>query len=83
MSLSTLTSKGQVTIPKIVRDALKLQKGDKIEFVENENHEFVLMPVTRKVSEVAGLLNRYKRDQPVSVEEMNEAIARQVKSENS
>ena len=83
MPLSTLTSKGQVTIPKIVRDALKLQKGDKIEFVENEHHEFILKPVTKKVSEVAGLLKRFKRSQPVSVEEMNEAIARQVKSENS
>ncbi|MBC8211395.1 MAG: type II toxin-antitoxin system PrlF family antitoxin [Gammaproteobacteria bacterium] len=81
MSLSTLTSKGQVTIPKLVRDALKLQSGDKIEFVENDSHEFVLKPATQKVGDVAGLLKRYKRKTPVSVDEMDEAIKKQVKKE--
>jgi antitoxin PrlF len=32
--MSRLTSKGQVTIPKSVRDRLGLQPGDEIEFVE-------------------------------------------------
>lgn len=83
MPLSTLTSKGQITIPKSVRDALKLQQGDKVEFVENERHEFVLKPATKKVAEVAGMLKRYQRDRPVSIEEMNEAIAGQVKTEHA
>ncbi len=82
MSLSTLTSKGQITIPKSVRDALKLQQGDKVEFVENERHEFVLKPATKKVAEVVGLLKSYRKDQPVTVEEMNEAIADQAKKEH-
>lgn len=81
MSLSTLTSKGQITIPKSVRDALKLHQGDKVEFVENEHHEFVLKPATKKVAEVKGLLKSYKRDRPVSAEEMDQAIAGQVKKE--
>jgi AbrB family looped-hinge helix DNA binding protein len=83
MSLSTITSKGQITIPKSVREALKLQQGDKIEFVENERHEFVLKPATKKVAEVAGLLKNYQKNQPVSIEEMNEAIAGQVKMEHA
>ena len=83
MSLSSLTSKGQITIPKSVRDALKLQQGDKVEFVENEQHEFVLKPATKKVTEVAGLLRRYKKDRPVTIEEMNEAIENQLKKEHA
>ena len=83
MPLSTLTSKGQITVPKSVRDALKLQQGDKVEFVENERHEFILKPATKKVAEVAGLLKDFKKDRPVSIEEMNEAIADQVKKEQA
>jgi antitoxin PrlF len=83
MPLSTLTSKGQITVPKSVRDALKLQQGDKVEFVENERHEFILKPATKKVVEVAGLLKDFKKDRPVSIEEMNEAIADQVKKEQA
>ena len=82
MALSTLTSKGQVTIPKNVRDSLKLHAGDKVEFIENSKHEFVLKPVTLKATDVAGLLNKFKRKRSVSIEEMNEAISKQVLKEN-
>ncbi len=82
MALSTLTSKGQITIPKSVRDSLHLQAGDKVEFIKNNNNEFTLKPVTRKSADVSGLLNRYKKQKPVSIQEMNAAIARQVIKEN-
>lgn len=82
MSLSTLTSKGQITIRKDVRDLLQLHAGDKVEFIENDRYEIVLKPVTKRVSEVSGILNKYKRQGPVSVEEMNQAIADQIKKEN-
>ena len=39
---TTLTSKGQVTIPKKVRDALKLAPGSAVEFAVNENGEVVI-----------------------------------------
>jgi AbrB family looped-hinge helix DNA binding protein len=42
-----LTSKGQVTIPKPVRDALGLQAGASVEFVPNHEGEFVLRAVRR------------------------------------
>lgn len=82
MSLSTLTSKGQITIPKNVRDALQLHAGDKVEFVENDRHEIVLKPVTKMAADVSGLLSKYKKKHPVSIEEMNQAIADQVQKEN-
>ncbi len=82
MSLSTLTAKGQITIPKDVRNALQLHAGDKVEFVENDRHEIVLKPVTKRAADVSGLLSRYKKKVPVSIEEMNRAIANQVQKEN-
>jgi len=45
---TTLTSKGQITIPKFVRDSMALHAGDKIEFVLTENNEVLLRPVTKK-----------------------------------
>ena len=79
MSLSTLTSKGQITIPKNLRDLLSIGTGDKLEFIINDQGELVIKPITKKASDVFGKLSKYKKDKPVSVEEMNEAIAKQVK----
>ena len=56
MSLATLTSKGQVTIPKLIRESLRLHTGDKIEIVVTTSGEAVLRPVTKKVDDVYGKL---------------------------
>lgn len=77
--VSTVTQKGQVTIPKSVRENLHLVTGDRVEFVFNDRGEVVLKPVTRKVAEVAGLLSKYKKSRPVTIEEMDQAIARCVR----
>lgn len=45
---TTLTSKGQVTIPKKVRDALHLQPGNAVEFAVNASGEVVLRKAGRK-----------------------------------
>jgi AbrB family looped-hinge helix DNA binding protein len=75
MASATITSKGQVTIPVQVREKLGLQPGDRIEFVEVEEGRFQLLPATRSIRELEG---RYqgKVSRPVSIEEMNAAIAR-------
>jgi len=70
---SALTSKGQATIPKAVRDHLKLKPGDRVKFFVHPDGTVVLLP-KRPVSALRGILkSRLKR--PVTVEEMNEAIA--------
>lgn len=79
--ISTMTQKGQVTIPKDIREACKLVTGDKVEFVLNSQGEIVIKPVTRKVSEVAGILSQYKKSTPVSIEEMNQAVQHRFRSE--
>ena len=49
---TTLTSKGQVTIPKKVRDALHLQPGSAVEFAVNASGEVVLRKAGRKAAAV-------------------------------
>ncbi len=83
MSLSTLTSKGQITIPKDLRESMSLATGDKVEFIINEQNEVVIKPITKKAIDVFGQLSKYKKEKPVSVEEMNEAICKQIKKDFS
>jgi len=67
MTLTTVTSKGQVTIPKNIRELLHLYAGDQIEFIFNETDEVILRPVTKKVADVCGGLAKYQLSKPVSV----------------
>jgi AbrB family looped-hinge helix DNA binding protein len=53
---ATLTSKGQVTIPKAVRDTLKLHVGDRIEFLVDPDGSVRIVPATRPVTELKALL---------------------------
>lgn len=70
--LATITSKGQITLPKGIRDRLHLRAGDKIEFVVLEDGRVELVPVTAPVTQLKGMLPRPKR--PVSLEQMDVAI---------
>jgi antitoxin PrlF len=75
MATATVTSKGQITIPAQVRAALGVDSGDRIEFVEVGKGEFNIVAATRSVKELKGLF-RGRRSKPVSIEEMNAAIAK-------
>lgn len=71
-STSTITSKGQTTIPKAVRDQLQLKTGDRIEFVIEDDGRVVLLPATVPVSSLKGMLPRPKKT--ATIEEMQDAI---------
>jgi len=73
MPTSTLTSKGQTTIPKKVRDALHLKTGDRLEFVIESEHRVVLRPVRADLTALDGLLDRSDRP-PVTIEDMHDAV---------
>ena len=75
MATATVTSKGQVTIPVQVRNALGLDAGDRIEFVEIDKGKFAIVAATRSVRELEGKY-KGKRNAPISIDEMNAAIAR-------
>ena len=76
MSTATVTSKGQITLPKEVRDSLHLKEGDKIDF-EQVNGRYVLKPRNRSALELAGILHR-PGQKALTIEEMDDAIAQAV-----
>jgi antitoxin PrlF len=77
MLKSTLTSKGQVTIPKQVRDKLGLKMGDRLMFRIEGDGKFVVERAEEDPLEgLVGMLRHLAQDRPFTDEEMNEAIAR-------
>lgn len=73
MPNSTLTIKGQTTIPKQVRDYLGLEPGDQIEYVVNQEGEIVLKAATVDVLDLEGALHRPHR-KAVTLDEMKRAV---------
>jgi AbrB family looped-hinge helix DNA binding protein len=71
---ATLTSKGQVTIPKDVRDAMKLRTGDRVDFVMGEDGVVRILALTRSVKDLKGMLPKPAR--AVTLDAMDDAIAR-------
>lgn len=71
--LATITSKGQVTVPKPIRDSLHLRPGDKLNFLLDDG-ELRVAPVKSPVTALKGMLP--KPATPVTLEQMDEAIAR-------
>ena len=74
MPTSTLTSKGQITIPKEVRDRLHLKTGSRLEFSVDPSGRVILQTLNSDFRALKGMI-RSKRKRPVSIEEINEAIA--------
>ncbi len=75
MTTATISSKGQITIPANVRQALHVDTGDRVEFVEIEAGRYEFVAATRSVTELKGMFGKAKR--AVSIEDMNRAIATQ------
>ena len=78
MPSATLTSKGQTTIPREVREHLGIRTGDRLDFVIKPDGTVMLRPATIQVSELKGILHR-KKMKPVSVREMDDAIQKHVR----
>ena len=75
MPTATLTSKGQLTLPKAIRHLLRLSVGDRVDFVVKDDGSVVLRPATVDVRELKGLLHK-KGIKPLSIDEMNAIIRR-------
>ncbi|MGE3297937.1 MAG: AbrB/MazE/SpoVT family DNA-binding domain-containing protein [Porticoccaceae bacterium] len=71
---ATLTSKGQVTIPKAVRDALHLRTGDRLDFILEADGTVRVLPITGSVRRLKGILPKPAR--ALTLEEMDDAIAK-------
>jgi len=70
---SSITIKGQATIPRAIREHLGLKPGDRVKFFVHPDGSVVLLP---KVSAAAlrGIV-KSRRRRPVTVEEMTQAAA--------
>ena len=72
MIVSTVTSKGQTTLPKSIREALGVVPGDRVRYVILDNNEVRMMPVQH----LSRLFGAFKHEgPPVTLREMERAIA--------
>ncbi len=71
--ITTVTQKGQVTIPQAVREKLQIDYGNKVEFSLNEQGQVVLQPVKADLQEIYGSL---AKDRPDSSIEEQRKLAR-------
>lgn len=72
MLFPRMTSKRQITLPKEIREQLKLKPGDQMEFLVEPNGGITVLPVTSDVTILKGLIPQPK--QPVTLEAMRTAI---------
>ncbi|MGC2459929.1 MAG: AbrB/MazE/SpoVT family DNA-binding domain-containing protein [Steroidobacteraceae bacterium] len=73
MATATITSKGQITLPKAVRTKLGLEAGHRVEFIETDAG-FLVKPATRDIRLLKGILAKPRR--AVTIEDMNKSLAR-------
>lgn len=71
MTTATITSQGRITIPARVRQALAVDTGDRVEFIEIESGQFLFVASNRSVTELKGMFG--KTAKVVSIEDMNRA----------
>jgi AbrB family looped-hinge helix DNA binding protein len=69
---SAITAKGQATIPKAIREHLRLKPGDRVKFFVRPDGSVVLLPKL-PVSSLRGIVKPGPR--PVTIEEMSAAVA--------
>jgi len=67
---TTMTTKGQVTVPREIRVRLGLKSGDKMAFTMLSDGTVVMRPKTRRLADLAGSLTRPGQPK-VAIEDMN------------
>jgi len=82
MPISSVTSKGQTTIPRKIREHLHLKPGDKVDFIIEDNGRVLLEPSTLDIRELEGVLRRPGR-KAVSIEGMEDAIRKRFKGKKA
>lgn len=80
MTTATMTSKGQITIPSHIRQALGVVAGDRVEFIETGEGQYALVAATSPVTRLKGMLQGSAAG-AVSIDDMNAAIRRRGSSQ--
>jgi AbrB family looped-hinge helix DNA binding protein len=66
---SIISSKGQITVPKAVRDALGLKSGDSVEFVLKDGQAVFRAAKVWTIDDLAGCLHAYAAKKPLTMKE--------------
>lgn len=74
MPTATVTSKGQITIPAVVREEMGLHAGDRVDFVRLDDGSFSVRPASLPVTSIKGFFGPWTGP-AVSLEDMDAAIA--------
>lgn len=74
METGTLSSKGQITIPKKIREILNVRTSDKLVFIPVEEGKVLITTEQKSASSIFGLLKHRKKKLPVTLEQMEAAI---------
>ena len=75
---ATLTSKGQITIPKKIRDVLRIHTGDKVAFILGRDGRVILTTQTVTMDDIFGMF-RHKKRGKTTIEDMDKAIAKRMR----
>jgi antitoxin PrlF len=74
MATGTISSKGQITIPKTIREFLKVEPSDKIVFTPLEEGKVLITYKQSLASNLFGMLKHRRLEKPVTLEKMEETI---------
>jgi AbrB family looped-hinge helix DNA binding protein len=79
---ATLTSKGQITLPKEIRDRLGLDAGSMLDFQILEDNTITARQVKPDARRIRGLLKSPHSAAP-SVEQMDEAVSKHLRDQHA
>ena len=77
MGGSSISVKGQVTVPKSIRQALKLKAGDRVTFVA-DGDKAIMISMKDDFLSLKGILKKRPKGKPMSVKEMHDKAKRHV-----
>ena len=80
--LATLTSKGQITLPKEIRERLGLDAGSMLDFQILDDNTITARPVKADARRIRGLL-KSPHGAALTVEQMDEGIARHMREKRA
>jgi AbrB family looped-hinge helix DNA binding protein len=76
--LGKMTSKGQTTVPKEVRDFLGLGEGTQVEWILDDDGKATVKPRTLRAVDLAGFLGKPPKGAGATIKDMDDAIAEAV-----
>ncbi len=83
MPSSTLTSKGQITVPRAVRERLGMKQGDRLEFAFEGERVVLQRADAAPAGHIAGVLAHLRGRRPVSTDRMRDAVRSRARAKSA